>query len=153
MGMKEGGCLRSIEEPSVLISGCFEDKESLNLIKRETMIEGDEKMPLLKVAKCYIKITGAKTAVEVFQQLSSKCKESLKDKEAKYFKRCKKLAKKFSFKYIDPVILQKVQEEKECYYHIIDGTHRLVVYAVRLQLGEEAEYRKVKCVVYKKTAG
>ena len=147
MGMKEGRCLRSIEEPSVLISGHFEDKESLNLIKRETMIEGNEKMPLLEVAKFYIEITGAKSAVEVFRKLSSKCKESSKDKEA-YFKRCKKLAKKFSFKYIDPVILQKVQEEKECYYHIIDGTHRLVVYAVRLQLGDK--YRKVKCVVYKK---
>ena len=141
MGMKKDRCLERIDKPSVLISGAFEDQESLNSIDRETMIKGEENRPLLNVAQLYIDITGAQRADEVFQELFSKYDE-------KYFDRCRKLAEKFSFESMGAVILKKGDG---CYY-IIDGTHRLVVYAVRLLLGEEDKYRKVKCFVYKKAA-
>ena len=142
MGMKKDRCVERIDEPSVIISGCFEGQESLNWIDREPMIEGENHRPLLDVARLYIEITGAKSSVKVFQELFSKYKVC-------YFKRCLKLAEKFSFECMGEVILK---EGKDCYY-IIDGTHRLVVYAVRLLLGEEREYCKVKCFVYKKAVG
>ena len=123
-----------------MILGCFDNQESLSLIMRETMI-GDEMKPLLKVARDYIEITCGKSAVEVFRKLSLQYDED-------YFERCQKLAAKFSVECMGAVILKKGDN---CYY-IIDGTHRLVVYAVRLLLREEKEFRHVRCFVYKEAA-
>ena len=50
MGTRKDRCLERIDEPSVLISGTFENQESLNLIDRETMIKGEDNRPLLDVA-------------------------------------------------------------------------------------------------------
>ena len=101
---------------------------------------------MLDVAKRYTdefrdaKGRNAECAAEVFQELHSKYKKE-------YFKRCQKLAKKFSFECMGAVILQELNDGR---YHIIDGTRRLVVYAVRLRLEDKGKYRKVECVVYKK---
>ena len=141
MGMKKDRCVARIDKPSVIIRGYFEDQESLNLIDRETKIEGEENLPLLKVAQLYIDITCGKSAVEVFQRLFLKYGEC-------YFKRSQERAQKFSFECMGEVIL----EEGDNRYYILDGTHRLVVYALRLLLKEE-EFRHVSCFVYKKSAG